>query len=119
MPATKKKPAKAKPALNGKLPPAPAAVTDVLTLAEAAAYLKVAEPEVARLAQSRELPARMVGTEWRFLKSAIQTWLSTPCSSETEGGVWAMAGSWKDDPYLEEMLKEIHRNRGRTVDGEE
>jgi hypothetical protein len=29
------------------------------------------------------------------------------------------AGSWKDDPYLDDMLKEIYQRRGRpmTEDG--
>jgi hypothetical protein len=25
------------------------------------------------------------------------------------------AGSWKDDPYLDEMLEEIYRRRGRPM----
>jgi hypothetical protein len=29
--------------------------------------------------------------------------------------IWAMAETWKDDPYLDEMLKEIYCNRGRPM----
>ena len=30
-------------------------------------------------------------------------------------GIWAAAGSWKNDPYLDELLKEIYRSRGRPM----
>jgi hypothetical protein len=29
--------------------------------------------------------------------------------------VLSVAGAWKDDPYLEEELKEIYRRRGRPM----
>ncbi len=51
---------------------------EVLTLAEAAAYLRLPEEEVVRLAQMQDLPGRLAGAEWRFLKTAIKHWLSTP-----------------------------------------
>src|SRR5437867_3705060 len=44
-----------------------ATLTEVLTLAEAAAYLRVSEADVVRLAQQQDLPGRLIGTEWRFL----------------------------------------------------
>ncbi len=50
---------------------------DVLTLAEAAAYLRVGEPEILALVEADALPARRIGSEWRFLKSAINHWLQT------------------------------------------
>jgi len=48
----------------------------VLTLAEAAAYLRVAEGELLRLAEQREIPAQRIGGEWRFLKRALGYWLT-------------------------------------------
>jgi len=30
-------------------------------------------------------------------------------------GLWAAAGSWKDDPYRDDLLKEIYRQRGRPM----
>ena len=27
----------------------------------------------------------------------------------------AMAGAWKNDPYLEDMVEEIYRQRGRPI----
>jgi excisionase family DNA binding protein len=88
---------------------------EVLTLREAAAYLRLSETDVRRLVEEQGLPARQLGEEWRFLKSAIQSWLSTPRTKESRKDIWAAAGSWKDDPYLEEMLKEIYRKRGRPM----
>lgn len=114
MPRTKKKP---KPAPTT---PQSAAVnvppTDVWTLAEAAAYLRLSEADVLRLINEQALPARQVGTEWRLLKTAIQEWLShgmPPLQANKEAWM-ALAGIWKDDPYVEDELKEILRQRGRT-----
>ena len=50
----------------------------VLTLSEAAAYLRVAESQVQRLAEMRVLPGRQIGGEWRFLKAGLQDWLRAP-----------------------------------------
>ena len=88
---------------------------DVLTLIEAAQYLRVAEDEIVRLVQQQDLPGRLLGADWRFLKSAIQDWLKSPSPKGTNEGIWALAGAWTDDPYLEEMLKEIYRKRGRPM----
>lgn len=49
---------------------------DVLTLAEAAAYLRVPEGELLRLAERDGIPAQRVAGEWRFLKRALGHWLT-------------------------------------------
>ena len=51
---------------------------DVLTLGEAATYLRVAEEDVLRLAKRQELPGRLIAGEWRFLKAGLQDWLRAP-----------------------------------------
>lgn len=56
------------------VPPLPATngpVSEVLTLAEAAAYLRVSEADVVNLVHAHNLPGRFTGSDWRFLKSAI------------------------------------------------
>jgi excisionase family DNA binding protein len=88
-------------------------MADVFTLSEAAVYLRLPEADVLRLVEEQSLPARKLGNEWRFLKSAIQAWLSAPWSKNRKQGIWAAAGTLKDDPYLEDMLKEIENMRGR------
>ena len=123
MPRTTTKPRKktkagAKP-LNGRPPAAPAG--DVLTLAEAAEYLRLPESEVTLLVHTQGLPGRAVGEDWRFLKTALQDWLgAAPPAKPSKEALLARAGSWKDDPDLDEMLKEIYKRRGRPTaeDGE-
>jgi len=48
---------------------------DVLTLAEAAAYLRVPEAELLHLVEADDIPAQKIGGEWRFLKKALAEWL--------------------------------------------
>jgi excisionase family DNA binding protein len=113
MPQTKAKP---EPAPEPASPPSTGGngpTAEVLTLAEAAAYLRLPETDVLRFVEEQDLPARQVDKEWRVLKGAIQTWLSTPVARSAKQGIWAAAGSLKNDPYLEEMLQEIDRMRGR------
>ncbi len=118
MPRTKKKPTNRSRKPAATPPPAPSG--EVLTLAEAAAYLRFSESDVLRLIHEQKLPARQLGAEFRFLKSALQDWLRTPPLPGSKEAQLAVAGIWKDDPDLEEMLKEIYRQRGRptTEDGE-
>jgi excisionase family DNA binding protein len=95
--------------------PSQAATNEVLTLVEAAAYLRLSEAEVLRLVQQQDLPGRLVGTEGRFLKSALQDWLRTPPRTGSKEAVLSVAGAWKGDPYLEEELNEIYKRRGRPM----
>lgn len=48
---------------------------DVLTLSEAAGFLRVSEKTVADLARREAIPARKVGREWRFARGALVEWL--------------------------------------------
>jgi excisionase family DNA binding protein len=115
MPRTKKQPEPTPPAAAANGPP-----PEVLTLGEAAAYLRLSEAEVLRLVDDQHLPARQLGKEWRFLKTAIQDWLRTgPPPKPSKEAQLAVAGAWKDDPYVEEELKEIYRQRGRPMTEDE
>src|SRR5438874_2048380 len=104
MPRTKKK------AVSRPEDGPPTVPAEVLSLAEAAAYLRVGEPDVLRLVREQALPGRQIGSDWRFLKPALQDWLKTGPANK---GLLQLAGAAKDDPYLEEMLKEIYQGRGR------
>jgi excisionase family DNA binding protein len=99
---------KTKPTANAT-PQGPAG-SEVLTLAEAAAYLRVPEADVLQIVSTQGLPGRKIGKEWRFLKFALQRWLGT---APGKRGLLSQLGAAKDDPYLEEMLKEIYKRRGR------
>jgi excisionase family DNA binding protein len=91
--------------------PAPAERAEVLTLAEAAAYLRVGEATILQAVHEQGLPARQLGADWRFLKSALQDWLGL-CPRKNQS-LLAHLGGVRDDPYLEEMLTEIYQRRGR------
>ena len=48
----------------------------VLTVAEAAAFLRVSTKTMREMARERRLPCQKVGREWRFLRSALEAWVS-------------------------------------------
>jgi excisionase family DNA binding protein len=93
---------------------------EVFTLGEAAAYLRLSEPELLRLVQELDLLGRFTGSGWRFLKSALQRWPSQSPPRPSKEAQLAGIGSWKNDAYLDQMLKEIYRKRRRpmTEEGE-
>lgn len=47
-----------------------------MTLVEAAALLRIDSITVERLAREQQLPARQLGSEWRFSRSALLQWLA-------------------------------------------
>jgi excisionase family DNA binding protein len=55
----------------------PAAVPDIMTLSEAAAYMRVGEDDVLAVIQSGELKAKKIGTSYRISKQAIYDYLSS------------------------------------------
>ena len=57
----------------------------VLTLAEVAAYLKVTERTIYRLAGAKKIPAFKVGGVWRFRKMDIDAWIHAQ-SVDSAGG---------------------------------
>lgn len=93
----------------------------ILTLREAADYLRVAEGDLLRLAEDGAIPARKIGSEWRFLQSAIDEWLHPPLRAETtenapeRGSFRAILkhfGVFKDDTDQKEILASIDARRG-------
>jgi excisionase family DNA binding protein len=49
-------------------------VSEILTIRDVAAYLKLPVSTVYRLAERRELPGHKVGRQWRFHKSILDDW---------------------------------------------
>ncbi len=94
-------------------PDSPPAVTlEVLTLAEAAAYLRVAEADVVDLATKHGLPGRKIRDQWRFHKKGLVDWLLRPSPKER---LLRHAGAMAGDPDLEAMLARIYQERGRSM----
>ncbi|GIV07897.1 MAG: hypothetical protein KatS3mg017_1099 [Fimbriimonadales bacterium] len=54
----------------------------VMTLREAAGYLRLRAPEIVALAQSGEIPAFKVDGKWRFIKSALDEWMLAQRAAE-------------------------------------
>ena len=48
--------------------------TDIMTLEEVAAYLKLKPQTLYTWAQEKKIPAAKIGKEWRFRKSIIDEW---------------------------------------------
>jgi excisionase family DNA binding protein len=48
----------------------------VMTSVEAAEYLKMHVKTVCRLAKDGKIPAKKVGSEWRFLRTVLDSWLA-------------------------------------------
>lgn len=86
---------------------------DVLTLAQAAAYLQLPEDAVRAEAEAGRLPARAVGGQWRFVRGAVADWLrtGTPDARSYKERILALAGSWKDDPTADAVIEHIERRR--------
>src|ERR1700738_5375835 len=97
---------KEKPKRAAKSAANAATTAGILTLAEAAAYLRVPEGEVLNFIHNEGLPARKAGDDWRLLKEAIHDWLRS--APRPRKGIWASIGAFKDDPHLEEIVKEAH-----------
>jgi len=96
--------------------PAPTVLPEVLTLAEAAEYLRVSEPDVVDLATKHGLPGRKIGDQWRFHKRGLSDWLLRPSPKER---LLRHAGALKDDSTLDELLNEVYARRGRPMTEDE
>ena len=83
---------------------------NVLTLDEAAHYLRLPKPRVRRLAAECQLPGRQVDKDWRFLKSAPDGWLQ---GSDALARLVRQAGALADDENLNELIRRIYLERGR------
>jgi excisionase family DNA binding protein len=58
--------------------------TDIITIRDLAAYLKMAEKTLYRLAAEGSIPGFKVGGSWRFRKTEIDKWIRKQ-SSDAKG----------------------------------
>jgi hypothetical protein len=114
----KSRPSK-KAELNG---PPPISGGDILTLAEAAVFLRVSVDGLKADAVKGKVPSRLVAGEWRFSRTGLLSWLGQfettqyPAGLEPEQRyskerILALSGIWKDDPTVDAMVEEIYRQR--------
>jgi hypothetical protein len=96
--------------------------SEILTLAEAAQFLRVSEDGLKADAVGGRVPGRLVAGEWRFSRAALLVWLGhfeikpsqgevEPKHKSTTEQLLALAGMWKDDPTVDAMVEEIYRQR--------
>jgi len=96
----------------------------VLTLDEAADYLRVSPEAVARQAGLGQIPGRLIEGEWRFSRGALEDWLGsgfrTAAATRTEEGVRGspetllqQTGRLAHDPDADSLLEDIYARRGR------
>ena len=84
--------------------------SDIFTVGEVAAYLKLPISTVYRLAERREIPGHKVGRQWRFQRAVIDEWLRK--RSETRTTTILVAD---DDDDVREVLAEALEGPGRQL----
>jgi excisionase family DNA binding protein len=85
----------------------------VLTLAEAAKFLRVKKTVLQKLAQQGRVPPRKVGNAWRFSRAGLDEWLRGEPDSRSI--FLSQVGAFKDDETLMPMLEEIYNARSRPM----
>lgn len=88
-----------------------ATLPNVLTLEETSQYLRLPVELVLNQAQIGNIPGRKIGDEWRFLKNAVDNWLSFQSSASI---LLSRAGTFKDDDTLTDLTAKIYQERGRS-----
>jgi excisionase family DNA binding protein len=84
---------------------------EVLTLEEAAAFLRVPQDAVMRMVVEQALPGRRIEGEWRFLRAALADWLA---ERSGKGVLLGQAGALAQDESLPEIRAAIYKERGRA-----
>lgn len=56
--------------------------SDILNLEQACDFLGVSERTLIKLLREEHIPARKIGREWRFSKTALMSWISSGDSYE-------------------------------------
>ena len=80
---------------------------EVLTLGEAATFLRVTQDAVLALANNDAIPAQKIGGEWRFLKGALADWLRYGRQLDREIRRYPLP--WLHEPMLEEFMRVLER----------
>ena len=60
--------------------------SDVLTIEELAAYLKIPKSTLYKIVREGKIPSQKIGRHWRFRKVAIDHWLGETRVNEPSSG---------------------------------
>ena len=85
--------------------------SEVLTLEEAAVFLRVSPEAVMRLVVQQAVPGRQIEGQWRFLRAALADWLREKSGKAV---LLSQAGAFADDESLAELRAAIYKDRGRA-----
>ncbi len=84
--------------------------TGVLTLDEAAAFLRLSPDTVERQATEGNIPGQYIEGTWRFLHAALEDWLR---HRDSRTVLLRQAGMLADDDNWPALLDAVYRSRGR------
>ena len=84
--------------------------TSIMTIREAALYLKLNYMTIYKLAQQGKIPASKIGGNWRLKKELLDEWIAES-SRAFLGKVLIVVG----EPELRENLKEAIKDKGYKV----
>lgn len=59
--------------------------SDIMTVKEVAAYLKITEKTAYRLAAEKKIPGFKVGGAWRFRRGEIDSWIEVQSKGKHDG----------------------------------
>ena len=85
---------------NGSHPLSP---LDVLTLAEAAAYLKLPEETIREEATAGRLVGRAVGDDWRFARDELVSWVKPRFRAALIPPEWTVETEAECEAFIAEM----------------
>lgn len=57
---------------------------EILTVAEVADYLQISRVTLYKLLKNHQLPAFRLGSDWRFRRAAIETWITEQSKTPQE-----------------------------------
>lgn len=96
--------------------------SEVLTLEEAATYLKLPKNVLEKQLALGAIPGRNIGGHWRFFKPALNQWLAR--QSEEKKGLsnkelfLSQAGVFANDRTFPQLIEQIYANRRRLASEE-
>jgi excisionase family DNA binding protein len=81
-------------------------VSDVMNLGQLAAYLQMSEAQVYHLLASGKVPGVKVGKQWRFARTAIESWLQSAGSRAVDVLIV------DDDAAIRDLIQNAMRDAG-------
>jgi len=86
----------------------------VMTLSEAARFLRLPPKYIQEKVQTGEIPGQRIGRTWRFSTAALASWLRF---QNTQRALREQIGVFKDDETFLPMIEKIYKERRRSRHG--